>query len=347
MQRTTLTLRLNRNVQVHAIDCALSGATLVEAHEGIDPDAPPPWPPIDHTDMLGPSKPGVPRTELVSMFEFKGHTAVSNKAAPTVRATLRPRVLGADGADTGRLFLASGLLQLTLLCAWEPLQCLGVESITIYGAHVAPPSKAPSPAPITAPPPLIKKARLEDPSPAAMLPPKRPRAEEEHHFVHPAPCTPSVDSLAAPHAALAPHVYVPAHASPAPPPAPPSDPKPLAGCVIVLSGFVNPMRAELRDKALSLGAAVQNDWGPKATHLVAAMLNTPKVAACRDSGFGWVVAKEWILHAFLAKGRPKELSYRLAGDRPPTSVSEDAPPSAGPTGGGGGGGGGGAFRLVM
>lgn len=42
----------------------------------------------------------------------------------------------------------------------------------------------------------------------------------------------------------------------------------LEGVVVVLSGFQNPFRGELRDKALSMGARYRPDWTPDATHLM-------------------------------------------------------------------------------
>lgn len=42
----------------------------------------------------------------------------------------------------------------------------------------------------------------------------------------------------------------------------------LQGVVVVLSGFQNPFRSELRDKALELGAKYRPDWTPDSTHLM-------------------------------------------------------------------------------
>lgn len=38
--------------------------------------------------------------------------------------------------------------------------------------------------------------------------------------------------------------------------------------VFVLSGFVNPLRSDLRDKALKMGAKYKPDWDSSCTHLV-------------------------------------------------------------------------------
>jgi hypothetical protein len=370
-QRTTLTLRVRPHSDVYRIDATLIGATIVEAHEGVDPDAPPAWPPVDE-GAAGFVKPGIPRTELLSMFRYKSLLAANPCATPSVAVTLTPRREAADGTDVRYLSLTSGLLQLTLLCAWEPVQCLGIESITIYGRYnTAPPLPSTSvvaasprvphdaaPLPSTrgaaAPPQKRGRSDIDAPSPPSLAPSTSAAAVASYDAAAPllaAARTPAAMETApfiAHSLPLHAHAAVdrPHGADAASPPSPAGasavDPKPLLGCVVVLSGFVNPLRAELRDKALSLGANVQNDWTPHSTHLVAAMLNTPKVAATRASGHGWIVSKEWVLHAFLAKARPKEVTYRLAGD---TAVPVDAPAAAAPPPGGCGGGG--AFRLVM
>ena len=40
------------------------------------------------------------------------------------------------------------------------------------------------------------------------------------------------------------------------------------GVVFALSGFQNPLRSELRDKALKLGAKYRPDWTDECTHLM-------------------------------------------------------------------------------
>ena len=42
----------------------------------------------------------------------------------------------------------------------------------------------------------------------------------------------------------------------------------LSGVTFALSGFKNPYRGELRDKATALGAHYAPDWGPSCTHLM-------------------------------------------------------------------------------
>lgn len=56
-----------------------------------------------------------------------------------------------------------------------------------------------------------------------------------------------------------------------------TDNKPLSGVVFILSGYQNPLRATIRDKAIAMGAIFLNDWdATKCTHLVCAVANTPK-----------------------------------------------------------------------
>lgn len=42
----------------------------------------------------------------------------------------------------------------------------------------------------------------------------------------------------------------------------------MKGCILAFSGFVNPLRGELRDKALEMGAKYRPDWTTDCTHLV-------------------------------------------------------------------------------
>ncbi|KAF4522591.1 hypothetical protein B566_EDAN012670 [Ephemera danica] len=85
----------------------------------------------------------------------------------------------------------------------------------------------------------------------------------------------------------------------------------------VMSGFQNPLRANLREQALDMGARYQGDWNPSCTHLISATFsakfniikignrrgnaeikcafaNTPKARQVR--GKGKIVKKEWIEH---------------------------------------------------
>jgi len=50
----------------------------------------------------------------------------------------------------------------------------------------------------------------------------------------------------------------------------------MEGVRFVLSGYQNPQRSEIRDKALRMGATYRGDWDSTCTHLVCAFMNTPK-----------------------------------------------------------------------
>ena len=66
----------------------------------------------------------------------------------------------------------------------------------------------------------------------------------------------------------------------------------MEGVVFVLSGFQNPLRGDLRQMALELGAKYRGDWDNSCTHLVCAFPNTPKFNQVK--GKGKIVKKEWL-----------------------------------------------------
>lgn len=74
--------------------------------------------------------------------------------------------------------------------------------------------------------------------------------------------------------------------------------KPLAklmeGVVFTISGIQNPERADIREKALSMGAKYRPDWDSSCTHLVCAFPNTPKFNKVKRAG-GKIIKKDWIL----------------------------------------------------
>uniref|UniRef100_A0A7N8YES2 DNA repair protein XRCC1 n=1 Tax=Mastacembelus armatus TaxID=205130 RepID=A0A7N8YES2_9TELE len=80
----------------------------------------------------------------------------------------------------------------------------------------------------------------------------------------------------------------------------------MEGVVFVLSGFQNPFRGELREKALDMGAKYRPDWTPDSTHLICAFANTPKYSQVKSAG-GIIVRKEWIIDCH--KKRQK-ISYK-------------------------------------
>lgn len=80
----------------------------------------------------------------------------------------------------------------------------------------------------------------------------------------------------------------------------------LEGVVFVLSGFQNPFRGELREKALDMGAKYRPDWTPDSTHLICAFANTPKYSQVKAAG-GIIVRKEWVLDCHKRK---QTISYK-------------------------------------
>ncbi|KAM9431813.1 DNA repair protein XRCC1 isoform 1-T4 [Clarias gariepinus] len=90
----------------------------------------------------------------------------------------------------------------------------------------------------------------------------------------------------------------------------PSEPIPfnriMEGVVFVLSGFQNPFRGELRDKALAMGARYRPDWTSDATHLICAFTNTPKYSQVKAAG-GLIVRKEWVMDCHKRK---QKISYK-------------------------------------
>uniref|UniRef100_A0A8D0HKY3 DNA repair protein XRCC1 n=1 Tax=Sphenodon punctatus TaxID=8508 RepID=A0A8D0HKY3_SPHPU len=76
----------------------------------------------------------------------------------------------------------------------------------------------------------------------------------------------------------------------------------LQGTVFVLSGFQNPFRSELRDKALEMGAKYRPDWTSDSTHLICAFANTPKYSHVKGRG-GTIVRKEWVLDCYRTRRR--------------------------------------------
>ena len=67
----------------------------------------------------------------------------------------------------------------------------------------------------------------------------------------------------------------------------------LRGVVFALSGFQNPLRGEIRGKAMEMGAKYEPDWSSRCTHLICAFANTPKFQQVKTSG-GKIVKREWV-----------------------------------------------------
>jgi len=75
----------------------------------------------------------------------------------------------------------------------------------------------------------------------------------------------------------------------------------LEGVVVALSGFTNPLRSQLRDKLLAMGAKYKPDWNNTCTHLICAFYNTPKFREVK--GKGKIVTKSWVEECFSEKKR--------------------------------------------
>lgn len=86
----------------------------------------------------------------------------------------------------------------------------------------------------------------------------------------------------------------------------------MEGVVFVLSGFQNPFRGELREKALDMGAKYRPDWTPDSTHLICAFANTPKYSQVKSAG-GIIVRKEWIIDCHKRKQKISHKRYLMDG----------------------------------
>ncbi|XP_040582002.1 DNA repair protein XRCC1 [Lepeophtheirus salmonis] len=84
----------------------------------------------------------------------------------------------------------------------------------------------------------------------------------------------------------------------------------FSGVVFVISGFQNPLRSEIRSKALAMGAVYSGDWNSTCTHLICAFTNTPKFNQVKSSG-GKIVKKEWIEDGNQGRKRSHWRKYAL------------------------------------
>ncbi|XP_075586320.1 DNA repair protein XRCC1 isoform X2 [Dermatophagoides farinae] len=76
--------------------------------------------------------------------------------------------------------------------------------------------------------------------------------------------------------------------------------------VFVLSGYQNPIRMELKQKALAMGAHYKPEWNSNCTHLICAFENTPKYRQVNHLG-GKIVREQWINDSY---DQRKRLSWR-------------------------------------
>ncbi|XP_071806723.1 DNA repair protein XRCC1-like [Asterias amurensis] len=95
----------------------------------------------------------------------------------------------------------------------------------------------------------------------------------------------------------------------------------MEGVTFVLSGFQNPLRGDLRDKAMEMGAKYQPDWGKGCTHLVCAFANTPKFNQVQ--GKGKIVTKGWILDSYKKKSLHPWRRYNMVSTSDDSSSYEE------------------------
>ena len=91
------------------------------------------------------------------------------------------------------------------------------------------------------------------------------------------------------------------------------------GVVFALSGFQNPLRGEIRQKALDMGARYRPDWDSSCTHLICAFANTPKFNQVKKAG-GKIAKKGWIEESHSTR---KRKSWRKHCLDPKDSTSGD------------------------
>ncbi|UJR23469.1 hypothetical protein I4U23_026470 [Adineta vaga] len=89
----------------------------------------------------------------------------------------------------------------------------------------------------------------------------------------------------------------------------------MKNVVFVLSGFQNPLRSELRNKATAMGAIYNDDWNEKCTHLILAFPNTPKFIQVQKAGNGFIVNQQWILDCHKQDRFLSESSYEFSETR--------------------------------
>ncbi|CAF2317220.1 unnamed protein product [Rotaria sp. Silwood2] len=100
----------------------------------------------------------------------------------------------------------------------------------------------------------------------------------------------------------------------------------MKNIVFVLSGFQNPLRSELRNKATAMGAIYNDDWDEACTHLICAFPNTPKYTQVLETGKGFIVNKQWILDCYKQNQLLAEKNYELKGSNNNTNtIKRDKP----------------------
>ncbi|CAF0969926.1 unnamed protein product [Rotaria sordida] len=85
----------------------------------------------------------------------------------------------------------------------------------------------------------------------------------------------------------------------------------MKNIAFVLSGFQNPLRSQLRNKATAMGATYNDDWNEKCTHLICAFPNTPKFTEVQQTEKGFIVNKQWIIDCHKKNQLLPEKLYEL------------------------------------
>ncbi|XP_063055323.1 DNA repair protein XRCC1 isoform X2 [Engraulis encrasicolus] len=177
----------------------------------------------------------------------------------------------------------------------------------------APPSKKPSPA--VSP---EAKSSTPKPKPSATPSPKDPPAQkpsDKRESLSKAEQKPRAEAKAQPKPRPKPQAKEQAPVGPVP------LHRVMEGVVFVLSGFQNPFRGELRDKALAMGAKYRPDWTPDSTHLICAFANTPKYMQVKAAG-GLIVRKEWVMDCHNRKQKIPYKRYLMDGGDSSSDGSE-------------------------
>ena len=105
----------------------------------------------------------------------------------------------------------------------------------------------------------------------------------------------------------------------------------LDGVIFALSGYKNPQRGEIRDKATKLGAKYETDWSEKCTHLICAFENTPKYNQVQKSKKSCIIKPEWVDDCKTKKRRLPIKLYSMAKiDEPDRSFPKSESPKKKP-----------------
>ncbi|CAF1430537.1 unnamed protein product [Rotaria sordida] len=101
----------------------------------------------------------------------------------------------------------------------------------------------------------------------------------------------------------------------------------MKNIVFVLSGFQNPLRSELRNKATTMGAIYNDDWDETCTHLICAFPNTPKFTQVKQTRKGFIVNKQWILDCYKQNQLLSEKNYELKGSNNNSNIIKKDKPN--------------------